>query len=155
MAPTHSDKPRQRDGTMMPLHRIRHVPTLLLIVVFSLFAASSVPTGMPAAIAQEDAGAPGAPGWAGPETADEPPAKEIITGPTVFFGCAIGAAGGVVATALPPIANWAMMAGALPGVAALLLTAGIGCSAGVVGGVVVATVAWTWTRLGEMWSGEA
>lgn len=134
----------------------RTIKALLLPI---LVCAVAIPLGLHGSAGQSTARAQnpvgdGAPALATPEPEAAPeaaPGNEIITGTSVFFGCAIGAAGGVVATALPPIAGWAMVAGALPGVAALFLTAGVGCSVGVVGGVIVSTVTWMADRVGKTW----
>ncbi len=74
--------------------------------------------------------------------------SEIITGETIFFSCAIGGAVGAIATAFPPLMGWAMVAGALPAVAALLVTSGIGCSVGLFSGVFYSTVVWMSNGIG-------
>lgn len=84
--------------------------------------------------------------------AEKPPQNEIITGRTIFFGCMVGATVGVVLPALPPIAGWAMMAGALPGFVAVLVSSGIGCSIGLFSGVIVSTIGWVFDKIGQAFS---
>ncbi len=74
----------------------------------------------------------------------------IINGATVFFGCAVGAAVGAIATAFPPLVGWTMVAGALPAMAAVAVTSGIGCSVGLFGGVLVATIVWVFDAIGRL-----
>jgi len=87
-----------------------------------------------------------------PEAAKPESGGGIINGGTVFFGCATGLAVGALLTAFPPLANWALMAGALPSVVAVSVFSGVGCSFGLFGGVFVATVGWVFDKVGQAFS---
>ncbi|MBI1207656.1 MAG: hypothetical protein GC191_10265 [Azospirillum sp.] len=87
-----------------------------------------------------------------PPGTSEKPKEKIVSGSTVFFGCAIGAAAGAAALAVPPLAAWAGAAGALPAVAAVAATSGIGCTVGLFANVVITTIGWIFDRIGAAFS---
>lgn len=104
-------------------------------------------------------GAPSAGAADAAVAAAEAPAQTVghrevgLVNPTsVFFGCAVGTAVGALVTALPPVVGWAFYAGALPAVAALIATSGVGCTVGLFAGVILSTFHWMMATISQAWT---
>ncbi|MEI8393403.1 MAG: hypothetical protein WCF85_01615 [Rhodospirillaceae bacterium] len=71
---------------------------------------------------------------------------------SIFFGCAAGVTVGALMTALPPLVGWALYAGALPAVVAMIAMSGVGCSIGLFGGIILSTFHWLFSTVGAAWT---
>jgi len=113
---------------------------------------SQAPSPAPAKPTREPGHPPSA--TAVPTGAPPPPTavESLVTGPLLFYGCATGVAVGAASLALPPMAAWAATAGALPAIAAVVVTSGIGCSVGLFLNVIIASVERVLQRIEHAWN---
>jgi len=109
---------------------------LRLLVALALFLAPMSATAQAPQVPQSGGAAPGEYGDQLQGRWDWEKEEPFIDRGTALAGCGVGIAAGSVLVAFYPLSKWAKDAGALPGMAAILLRSLYGCFYGLIGGVI-------------------